>query len=128
MWNTDGAPIVNAIRELRPGDWDASVGEVSDGVLVMRPARRTRRCCDDELYCVVEVEHGYVDLGFVAVQTLRALVLEWAEATQRLGKPPGGGVHRALLRLPGSGCRGVSPSGRPAMKAGPTVVVDGASS
>jgi len=58
MWDIDDAPIVNAIRELRPGDWDASPGEVSDGVLVMRPARRTRRCCDDQLELVAQATRG----------------------------------------------------------------------
>jgi hypothetical protein len=63
MWNAGGEPIVNAICELRPGEWDASEGEVSNGVLVMRPTKRRRRCCNDELYCVVEVENGTLTWG-----------------------------------------------------------------
>jgi hypothetical protein len=58
VWDIDGRPIVNAIREFRPGDWDASTGEVVDGILVMRPARRVRRCCGEGLYLVTEATRG----------------------------------------------------------------------
>jgi hypothetical protein len=40
MWGADGAPIVNAIRELGPGIWDASTGKVVNGVLLMTPTSR----------------------------------------------------------------------------------------
>jgi hypothetical protein len=53
----DGRPIVNAIREFRPGDWDASTGEVFDGILLLRPTRRITRCCDEDLYLVAEATH-----------------------------------------------------------------------
>jgi hypothetical protein len=53
-----GVPILSAIREMRPGDWDASDGEVVDGVLVMRPIRRRRRCCGEELVLVAEAVRG----------------------------------------------------------------------
>ena len=63
MGNAADEPIVNAIRALRPGDWDASEGEVRDRVLVMRSTRRRRRCCDEELSCVVEVARGTLTWG-----------------------------------------------------------------
>lgn len=53
----DGERVVNAICELRPGQWDASEGELIDGVLVMRPARRQHDCCGKELDLIVEVAH-----------------------------------------------------------------------
>jgi hypothetical protein len=49
MGETDKGRIVNAILELRRGDWDATTGEVSNGVLVLRPTRRVRECCGEEL-------------------------------------------------------------------------------
>jgi len=50
--------IVNAICQLRPGEWDASEGEVVDGILVMRPTTRRRLCCDRPLELVVEAGDG----------------------------------------------------------------------
>jgi hypothetical protein len=62
-WHAGGTEIVNAIRELRPGDWDASEGEVVDRILVLRPAMRTRRCCGRDLELVVEAERGTLTWG-----------------------------------------------------------------
>jgi hypothetical protein len=56
-WNVDGVRIVNAIREMRPGDWDASEGEVVDRILIMRDAKRRQRCCGQELVLVAEASH-----------------------------------------------------------------------
>src|SRR6185437_3633151 len=58
MWTAGDEPVVHAIRVLRPGHWPASEGELIDGVLVMRPIRRRRRCCGDELYLITEVRHA----------------------------------------------------------------------
>jgi hypothetical protein len=62
-WHAGGVEIVNAIREMRPGDWDASEGEVVDGVLVMRPTRRRRRCCGEDLVLVAEAARGSLTWG-----------------------------------------------------------------
>jgi hypothetical protein len=58
-----GVRIVNAIREMRPGDWDATEGEVVDGILVMKVAKRRRSCCDQQLERVVEVSRGSLTWG-----------------------------------------------------------------
>jgi len=55
--------IVNAICDLRPGDWDASVGEVIDGILVLRRTRRPTQCCDRELVLVAEASRGTLTWG-----------------------------------------------------------------
>lgn len=96
-WHAGGTEIVNSIREMRPGDWDASEGEVVDRILVLRPAMRTRRCCGRDLELVVGA--GHADLGPVALQPLRAGVLGRAEAAADVGGRPGTSLHRALLRL-----------------------------
>jgi hypothetical protein len=57
MRTTGDEPIVNAILEVRPGIWHASEGELDRRVLVMKPARRRRRCCGEALSVVVEVSH-----------------------------------------------------------------------
>ncbi len=62
-WDAGGVLIVNAIREFRPGDWDASEGEVVDGVLVLRPIRRRRRCCGQDLVLVAEAVRGNLTWG-----------------------------------------------------------------
>lgn len=56
MGETRDGRIVNAILELRAGEWDATTGEVVDGILVMRPAKRTRECCDEEPELVAHAE------------------------------------------------------------------------
>jgi hypothetical protein len=63
MWEIDGEPIVNAIRELGDGGCDASTGEVVDGVLVMTPTNRTGRCCNDGLTLVAEASRGQFTWG-----------------------------------------------------------------
>jgi hypothetical protein len=100
-WHAGGTEIVNSIREMRPGDWDASEGEVVDRILVLRPATRTRRCCGRDLELVVEAERGTLTWGLwpVALQPLRARVLGQAEAAADVGGRPGTSLHRALLRL-----------------------------
>ncbi len=49
--------IVLAVRE-GLGNWDASVGEVVEGVLVMRRAERQRECCEAELALVAAASRG----------------------------------------------------------------------
>jgi hypothetical protein len=61
--NDGDGVVVNAILELKPGDWDASTGEVVDGVLVMTPAMRTRRCCGRDLELVAEAVRGSLTWG-----------------------------------------------------------------
>jgi hypothetical protein len=55
--NGGGELIVNAICELRPGNWQASRGEVERGVLLMRPCRRRRRCCGESLILLAQATH-----------------------------------------------------------------------
>jgi hypothetical protein len=72
MWTAGEEPVVNAIRELRPGHWLASEGEVVDGVLVIRPIRRRRRCCGDELYVIAGAPSHLSNVRMVPA-TLQAL-------------------------------------------------------
>jgi hypothetical protein len=107
-WHAGGTEIVNAIREMRPGDWDASEGEVVDRILVLRPAMRTRRCCGRDLELVVEAERRHAELGPVALQPLRARLLGRAEAAADVGgrhelTPPNKGARAGtafLSRVP----------------------------
>jgi hypothetical protein len=55
MFEGNGAPIVNAVLERRAGDFDASEGEVHEGVLLIRPVKRRHACCGRPLTRVVEV-------------------------------------------------------------------------
>jgi len=62
-WEAGGVRIVNAIREMRPGDWDATEGEVRNGILLMKMAKRRRVCCGQMLERVVEVRRGSLTWG-----------------------------------------------------------------
>jgi hypothetical protein len=53
----EGQRIVLAIRE-GLGKWEASEGEVVEGVLVMRRAERQRECCGEDLTLVAEASRG----------------------------------------------------------------------
>ena len=49
--------IVLAIRE-GLGHWEASAGEVVEGVLIMRRAERRRQCCGSDLTLVAAASRG----------------------------------------------------------------------
>jgi hypothetical protein len=54
--------IVNAIRQ-GVDACEASEGEVVDGILVLRPAKRTTHCCDEPLELVAEARRGSMTWG-----------------------------------------------------------------
>jgi hypothetical protein len=48
---------------MRPGTWDASEGEVSNGVLIMKPTRRRVSCCGQPLELLAEASRGSLRWG-----------------------------------------------------------------
>lgn len=57
-----GVRIVNAILD-NTGEGNASEGEVSHGILIMRRVERRRSCCDQPLARAVEVGQGSFTWG-----------------------------------------------------------------
>ena len=101
MWTAGDEPVVNAIRELRPGHWLASEGKLIDGVLVMRPIRRRRRCCGDDLYLITEVRHPTYRSFTWSLRRCRHCERSYSLGPRLpdawVGRA-GACVHRALLR------------------------------
>ena len=106
MWTAGDEPVVNAIRELRRGHWLASEGELVDGVLVMRPIRRRRRCCGDDLYLITEVRHPTYRSFTWSLRRCRHCERSYSigpAPARHVGGRAGAGVHRPLLRLHSGG-------------------------